>query len=123
MERLLRPSKLEALPEEPDAEKIYDYWLKTFDTFITAVVAATEEAQRNNINKLGLLTSYLSHRTYVLIADVDDYEQARTTLRNAYHKRKNVIFSRHLLMSRTQKSGESIAEYVHASSYCRQLPR
>ena len=114
MERLLRPSKLEVLPEEADASKIYDYWLKTFDTFFAAVVAATVEGERNNKDKLGLITSFLSNRTYEIIADTTTYDQARTSLYNAYHKRKNTVFARHLLMSRTQKSEESIAEYVHA---------
>ena len=114
MECLLRPSKLEVLPEEAEASKIYDYWLKTFDTFLAAVVAATDEGERNNIDKLGLITSFLSHRTYEITADTTTYDQARMTLYNAYHKRKNSVFARHLLMSRPQKSEESIAEYVHA---------
>ena len=88
MERLLRPGKLQALPEEPEAMKIYDYWLKTFDTFLPAVEAATDEGERANIKKLGLLTSFLSHCTYEIIDDAPNYNQARTTVRNAYHKRK-----------------------------------
>ena len=114
MDKLLKPCKLEVLPEESEAVKVYDYWLRTFDTFLTAVEAATAEGERQNINKLGLLTSFLTHRTYELIADAANYEESRTSLRNAYHKRKNVVFARHLLMSRVQNSGESIAEYVHA---------
>ena len=114
MERLLRPGKLETLPEEPEAAKVYDYWLCTFDTFLTTVLAAAAEEERNNVNKLGLLTSFLTHRTYELIADVADYDQARTLLDSAFHKRKNIVFARHLLMSRTQKTSESIAEFVHA---------
>ena len=84
--------------------EIYDYWLKTFDTFLAAVEAATDEGERANINTLGLLTSFLYHRTYEIIADAPNYDLARTTLRNA----------RHLLMSRTQNSSESIGEYVHS---------
>ena len=114
MDKLLKPSKLEVLPEEPEAMKIYDYWKKTFDTFFTAVEAATPEPDRAGINKLGLLTNFLSHRTYALVADAPDYASAETALHNAYHKQKNLVFARHLLMSRTQNSGESIAEYVHA---------
>ena len=88
--------------------------MRTFDTFLTAVEAATAENERGNINKLGLITSFRTHRTYELIADAATYEEARTLLRNAYHKRRNVVFARHFLMSRVQNSGESIAEYVHA---------
>ena len=114
MDKLLKPCKLEVLPQESEAIKVYDYWLRTFDTFLTAVEAATAENERGNINKLGLLTSFLTHRTYELIADAATYVEARTFLRNAYHKGRNVVFARHLLMSRVQNSGESIAEYVHA---------
>ena len=49
-----------------------------------------------------------------MVADAPDHASAETALRNAYHKQKNLVFARHLLMSRTQNSGESIAEYVHA---------
>ena len=94
--------------------KVYDYWLKTFDNFVTAVLTATDEAERNNLNKLGLLASFLSHRTFELIADATEYDQAIAMLRNTYPKSKNVIFARHLLLSRTQKSNESLAEFVHA---------
>ena len=33
-------------------------------------------------------------------------------LLNAYHKPKNAIFARHLLLNRTQKSSDSLAEFV-----------
>ena len=39
---------------------------------------------------------------------------ARQALNNAYHKPKNIIFARHLLMTRTQKKTEKIDEYVYA---------
>ena len=58
MDKLLKPSKLEVLPEEPEDMKIYDYWKKTFDTFFTAVEAVTPEPDRAGINKLGLLTNF-----------------------------------------------------------------
>ena len=53
MDRLLRPAKLEVLPKKPEATRIYDHWLKSFDTFQEAVRAAAENT--DNINKLGLL--------------------------------------------------------------------
>ena len=74
MERLLRPSKLEVLPEEAETSKTYDYWLKPFNSFLAAVVAATDEGERNNIDKLGLITLFLSHRTYESISDTTTYE-------------------------------------------------
>ena len=81
MDRLLRPYKLEVLPDEPESTRIYDHWLKTFDTFLEAVRTAAENA--DNINKLGLLTSLLTHQTFAFIADSTNYEEAREVLNNA----------------------------------------
>ena len=118
MDRLLRLAKLEVLPKEPEATRIFDHWLKTFDTFLEAVRRAAENA--DNINKLGLLTNLLTHQTFDFIADSTNYEEAREVLKNAYHRRKNIVFARHLLMTRIQKPYENIDECMHA---LRQLTR
>ena len=112
MDRLLKPGKLEVLYEEPDATKIFDYWQKTFVIFLTEVLEKAGDA--DSVNKLGLLTNYLTHKTYAFVADKRSYDEARKTLNNAYHKLKNIIFARHLLMIRTQKETETIDEYVNA---------
>ena len=112
MDRLLKPGKLEVLFEEPDATKFFDYWQKTFDIFLTEVLEKADDA--DSVNKLGLLTNYLTHKTYAFVADTRSYDEARKTLNNAYHKLKNIIFARHLLMTRTQKETETIDEYVNA---------
>ena len=112
MDRLLRPAKLEVLPEEPEETRIYDHSLKTFDTYLEAVRTTAENA--DNISKLGLLTNLLTHQTFAFIADSTNYEEAREVLNNAYHRQKNIVFARHLLVTRTQKPSEGINEYVHA---------
>ena len=112
MERLLKPEKLNVLPEEPDAAKIYDFWLKTFESFLTAVERIADEGE--NVDRLALLTNFLSPQTFPYIADTDSYDDATEVLKHAYHKRKNVIFARHVLMTRVQKSDETIAKYVYA---------
>ena len=81
---------------------------KTFDNFVTAILTAIDEAKRNNLNKLGLLTSFLSYRTFELVDDATEYDQARAMLRNAYHKPKNVVFERHLLISRTRNPARAL---------------
>ena len=118
MGRLLRLAKLQVLPEEPEATRVYADWLKTFDAFLEAVRRAEENA--DNINKLGLLTSLLTHQTFAFIADSTNYEEAQEVLNSAYHRQKNIVFARHLLMTRIQKPSERIDEYVHA---LRQLAR
>ena len=62
MDKLLKPGKREILPEEPEAVKIYHYWWKTFKVFLGTVEAATEN--REDVNKLGLFTNFLTHQTY-----------------------------------------------------------
>ena len=109
MDRLLKPGKLEVLPEEPDATEIFDYWQKTFDIFLTEVLEKADDA--DSVNKL--LTNYLTDKTYAFVADTRSYDEAREALNNAYHKPKNTIFARHLFMTRTQKETETIDEYVH----------
>ena len=42
MDRLLRPEKLETLPEDPDAAKVFEYWFKTFENFLSAVTNVTD---------------------------------------------------------------------------------
>ena len=118
MDRLLRPAKLEVLPEESEATRIYDHWLKTFDTFLEVVRTVAENA--DNIITLCLQTNLLTNLTFAFIADSTNYEEAREVPNNAYHQRKNIVFARHLLMTRTQKPSESINEFVHA---LRQLRR
>ena len=118
MDRLLRPAKLEVLPEKPEATRIYDHWLKSFDAILEAARTAAENA--DNINKLSLLTNLLTHERFAFIADSTNNEEAREVLNNAYHRRKTIVFARHLLMTRTQKPSESINEYVHI---LRQLAR
>ena len=111
MDRLLKPDKLDVLPEEADSTKVYEYWLKTFESFIAEVERNAQEGA--NVDKLALLTNFLTPRTYPYISNATSYENAKTALRNAFCKRKNVVFARHVLMTRVQRTDESIAEYVH----------
>ena len=112
MDRLLRPEKLETLPEDPDAAKVFEYWFKTFESFVSAVTNVTDN--EGAVNRLALLTNYLSPQTYGYISEATEYEEAVQLLRSSYQKKKNVTFSRHVLMTRLQAQNESISQYVHA---------
>ena len=112
MDRLLKPEKFDTLPEDLESTKIFNYWLRTFQGFIATVAA--NAGKNEEINKLALLTNFLTHKTYLFIAEAATYDEAKTALTRAYHKQKNVVFARHLLMTRTQRPDESIAEYVHS---------
>ena len=112
MDRLLRPEKLETLPEDPDAAKVFEYWFKTFESFLSAVTNVTDN--EGAVNRLALLTNYLSPQTYAYISEATEYEEAVQLLRSSYQKKKNVTFARHVLMKRLQAQNESISQYVHA---------
>ena len=66
MDRLLRPDKLETLPEDPDAAKVFEYWFKIFKSFLSAIASVTDN--EGAVNRLALRTNYLSPQTYSNIA-------------------------------------------------------
>ena len=114
MDHFLRPNKIEVLPEESDAAKVFDHcWLQTFNTFLEAISAAAENAY-DVIDILSTAQNLFFHcRCY-------HYQEARNSLTNVYHMRKNIVFARHLLMTQTQSPTETVEEFVHV---LRQLAR
>ena len=48
MDRLLRPEKFDAIPEDSESTKIFDYWLRIFEGFIAAVAANVGENEEAN---------------------------------------------------------------------------
>ena len=79
---------------------------------MTVVERTADEGE--NVDRLALLTNFLSPQTFPYISDIDSYDDATEALKYAYHKRKNVIFARHVLMTRVQNSDKTIAEYGNA---------
>jgi transposase InsO family protein len=110
MERLLRPDRLDTDPNSSTAAKEWTHWFKTFENFL-AVIPSEDPTQ---LNKLGILTNYVSPTVYEVISDCTTYEEAVTLLKNLYIKPNNEIFARHLLATRCQKPGESLDEYLQA---------
>jgi len=55
------------------------------------------------------LTS-LSPAIYEYVEDAQSYEEAVEILKKAYKKQKNPVFARHLLVTRGQRTDESLAE-------------
>ena len=93
MDRLLRPEKFDTLSEDSASTKIFNYWLRTFEKFIATV--ATNAGENKEINKLALLTNFLTRKTYLFIAEAATYDEAKTTLTRAHHKQKSVVFARY----------------------------
>ena len=63
----LQPEKLSIDPNSPTAEDEWKLWLKTFTNFIEAMTAGEGEAQ---INKLIVLTAYLTASIYKVIVEI-----------------------------------------------------
>lgn len=107
MDRLLRPAKLDTDPSSSTVGKDWLHWIRTFENFVS--VLPTE-----GLNKLQVLTNYVSPRIFEYIERCERYEDAIATLKALYIKPTNEVFSRHLLATRRQQSGEKIDEFLQA---------
>ena len=92
-------------PNSPSAAKEWKHWLQTFTNFI-------EECGEDAPDKYRTLINYISHNVYEFIEDCSDYESSIETLNRLYVKPPNEISSRHLLATRCQKPGETLAEFL-----------
>ena len=81
MHRLLRPNKLETQPEDSDAVKVFEYRLKTFESFLSVITIVTDNEEA--VNRLALLTNYMSPQTYAYISEATAYEEAVRLLRSS----------------------------------------
>ena len=76
--RHLQPERLDLDPTEPDADKKFKHWMKTFTNYIAGLDA--------NDNKLGTLMNFVGHQAYALIEEDTTYDNAVTTLKSHYQK-------------------------------------
>ena len=106
----LRPKALASLPEDADAAKVFTHWLKTLENYIEYVASGGE--QPNAAAKLRLLVNNVSPDVYCYIEDAGDFDRSIAALKKLYLKKKNNVYARYQLVSRKQKPGESIAEYL-----------
>ena len=110
IDRLLRPTKLKVHHEE--AKQIYNYWLKTCDECLTAVVAAPEDAEI--AYKLEHLTNFHIYRILAIISDATTSAEVQTALDNAYRKKNKQYIGRSVANAQNQNPNDSITEYVYA---------
>jgi len=117
----MRPERLDVDPHNPDAGKIFKFWLKSFELFLKtlqeerqAVTASSSSSGTTRLPKLRLLLTSPFPAIYEYVEDVQSYEGAVEILKKACKKHKNPVFARHLLATRGQRSDESLAEFVQA---------
>lgn len=109
---ILKPARLEIDLNSESTAKLWKHWKRTFENFS----AELEERREGTaaINKLRLLTNYLSADAFEFIEDCDTYENAIKVLEELFVKTPNEIFARHLLATRKQQKSESLDEYMQA---------
>ena len=107
MDKILRPERLEADPNSSEAAKEWLHWKTTFQNFLAVL-------SPDGLDKLGVLTNYLTPKVYQYIEDCDNYEAAMETLQALYVKPTNEVYARHLLATRRQQPAETLDEYLQA---------
>ncbi len=89
------------------AEKDWVHWIRTFENFISVLPA-------EGLNKLQVLTNYVSPRIFEYIGNCDSYDDTLATLKYLYIKPTNEMFARHMLATRRQQSGETLDGFLQA---------
>ena len=107
MDKALRPTRFDSLPNTINATKEFNHWFRTFEYYL-------EVLPQENLNKLRVLTNFVSPEVFEVFSESPDYENAILTLKNAYIKTPNTIYARHRLSTRRQQPGESMDSYVQA---------
>ena len=90
--KCLQPEKLAIDPNAVSAEDDWKFWYKTFTNFVAAMPQGD-----NAINKLNILTAYLTAPIYKLISEETTYDGAIATLQTLFVKPKHEIYARHKL--------------------------
>ena len=102
--RLLRPLVLEISPSDPAASRTFKHWKRILDLTVSKVEEETI--------KQGILIRSLSVDNFEMVCECNTYTESMTILKNLFDKPPHHIMARHNLMTRKQKSGETICEYT-----------
>ena len=110
MDSHLKPTRFDSDPSSPTAGKEWTHYKRTLANFIKAIEkkAATGE----DVDKLEILTNYISSNIYSYIADCSTYDLAIKALDGLFIKEVNSIYARHKLATHKQSSGEDIDEFL-----------
>lgn len=120
MDKILKPKVLHWNPHEEGAASNYRHWKRTFENFVAEIVkdAQTKATAANvayiPINKLNILTNYVSGDIFEFIEGAELYDDAIEKLNSIYIHKRNELYARYLLSSRKQKPSESLEQYIQA---------
>ena len=100
MDRALRPMRFDVNPNDVNAAKEYQHWIKTLEHYIDVLPS-------ENLDKFKVLANFLTPQVFHYISDKTTYDDAVAVLKDLYVKTANEVFARHLLRTRKQ-TGESM---------------
>ena len=77
LERALRPCRFGACPEDDNATKDFEHWLKTMEGYVDIL-------PQSGLNKLQVLINFVEPKVYDLISKCANYTEAIALLKNQY---------------------------------------
>jgi len=101
MDKIFKTEKFDVDPNASDVEMRWCHWYRTFSNYLTII-------EELHVDKLAALINHVSPSVYRLFSECNTYEDAIDVLRALYVKRKNEVYTRHLLTIRRQEAGETI---------------
>ena len=82
MDKALRPERFEGSANTSTSAQEFNHWFKTFENYIAVL-------PQENLNKLTLLTNFVSPSVYRYFSDRATYELAVAALKKVYVKPSN----------------------------------
>ena len=105
MDRALRPTQFDILPNTPSSAKEFKYWFRAFEYYL-------EVLPNGGLDKFKVLINFVSPENFEYISDCTSYDSAIEMVKNVYIKPPNTILAHHLLATCWQQDGETFDEYV-----------
>lgn len=110
--KFLRVPVLDVLPNVTGSQRTFTHWERMLSSLLTAVLAnRPAESTVPQTDKLAVLSGYVSPDVFAYIEDKDNYDDAMEKLRDLYKDKKNEVYARHSLATRTQEPDESVSEF------------
>ena len=89
-----------------------NFWLR----IVEDIISTLQELRRDDdpeVNKTRIIINCLSPAVYPHVEETETYDMIVQILKNLYIKKKNNVYTRHLLVSRRKGTDEAISEFLH----------